>query len=228
MIAAFDAAVHRYLGLDILGRAERVYVEEARQDIPILCLSTTVADGQQYRDMIFDDSVTNCIRVLAFDLPRHGKLSPPEGWQDEERGLVTESDIATIIAVSVALELDRPIVLCCSIGGRTALQLATDQPERFRALIGAQRATLQGLWYHADWLHRPDVHGGEICAALIFGLIAPDGPQADQHETLSHYMQDGPCVFKGDLWFANALTASRTQLWRFFWPVRTPCLKRDT
>ena len=45
------------------------------------------------------------------------------------------------------------------------------------------------------------MHGGEVCAALISGLIAPGGPEADRHETLWHYMQGGPGIFKGDLWF---------------------------
>ena len=59
-------------------------------------------------------------------------------------------------------------------------------------------------YYDLDWLHRPDVHGGEVCGAMISGLIAPTAPEADRWETIWHYMQGGPGVFKGDLHFYTA------------------------
>jgi pimeloyl-ACP methyl ester carboxylesterase len=68
-------------------------------------------------------------------------------------------------------------------------------------LIGLEAADFQAPWYDADWLHRADVHGGEVCAALISGLIAPQSPALYRHETLWQYMQSGPGVFKGDLYF---------------------------
>jgi pimeloyl-ACP methyl ester carboxylesterase len=48
------------------------------------------------------------------------------------------------------------------------------------------------------------VHGGEVCGALVSGLIAPTAPEADRWETVWHYMQGGPGVFKGDLHFYTA------------------------
>ena len=33
--------------------------------------------------MMNDEAVTSRFRVIAFDLPWHGKSYPPEGWQDE-------------------------------------------------------------------------------------------------------------------------------------------------
>lgn len=201
MSAAFDPIVGRYLRLDIDGRAHRVYVEEAGAGMPLLCLHTAGADGRQYRGMMLDEAVTSRFRVIAFDMPWHGKSSPPEGWQDEEYRLSTRGYVEIILAIADALELDRPVVLGCSIGGRIVLQLAADCPERFSGLIGAQAAAWQDPWYDTAWLHRSDMHGGEVCAALISGLIAPGGPEADRHETLWHYMQGGPGIFKGDLWF---------------------------
>ncbi|WP_174802822.1 alpha/beta fold hydrolase [Martelella limonii] len=201
MTAAFDPITGRYLRLEIGGRSHRVYIEEAGEGIPLLCLHTAGADGRQYRDMLLDRKVTDRFRVIAFDMPWHGKSSPPEGFQNEEYQLSTRAYVELILAVSEALELDQPVVLGCSIGGRIVLQLAAECPERFRGLIGAQGAAWQDPWYDTDWLHRADVHGGEVCAALISGLIAAGGPEAARHETLWHYMQGGPGVFKGDLWF---------------------------
>ena len=62
-------------------------------------------------------------------------------------------------------------------------------------------ADYQSPWYDTTWLNRPDVHGGEVCAALVSGLIAPQSPDGARHETLWMYKQGGPGVFKGDLYF---------------------------
>ena len=45
------------------------------------------------------------------------------------------------------------------------------------------------------------MHGGEVAAGAVSGLIAPQAPEAERWETLWHYMQSGPGVFKGDLYF---------------------------
>jgi pimeloyl-ACP methyl ester carboxylesterase len=93
------------------------------------------------------------------------------------------------------------VALGCSIGGRIVLQLAHAHGAEFRALIGLEAADYQQPWYDTSWLHRGDVHGGEVCAALVSGLIAPQSPAQYRHETLWQYMQGGPGVFKGDLHF---------------------------
>ena len=40
-----------------------------------------------------------------------------------------------------------------------------------------------------------------VCAGVISGLVAPTSPDDGRWETLWHYMQSGPGVFKGDLHF---------------------------
>jgi len=89
----------------------------------------------------------------------------------------------------------------CSIGGRIVLSLAIDHASEFRALIGLEAADFQQPWYDTEWLDRPDVHGGEACAALVSGLIAPQSPDNTRRETLWGYKQGGPGIFKGDLYF---------------------------
>ena len=37
--------------------------------------------------------------------------------------------------------------------------------------------------------------------AIVSGLVGPDAPDSERWETLWHYMQGGPGVFKGDLYF---------------------------
>ncbi len=139
--------------------------------------------------------------MIAFDLPRHGKSSPPAGWQDEEYRLTADAYTRIIIAFIAALGLERPVVMGCSIGGRAVLHLALRHPCEFRALIGLESSAHVDPYYDTNWLHRPDVHGGEVAAGAVSGLVAPQAPVADRWETLWHYMQSGPGVFKGDLYF---------------------------
>ncbi len=202
--ALFEPAVGRYLRLEIAGKPHRLYLEEAGSGIPIVCLHTAGADGRQYRGLMNDAELLARFRVIAFDLPWHGKSSPPAGWQNGEYKLTSRAYVDTIMAVVDALALDKPIVIGCSIGGRIVLHLALEHPARFRALIGLESAAHADPYYDLNWLHRPDVHGGEMCGAITSGLIAPTAPEADRWETIWHYMQGGPGVFKGDLHFYTA------------------------
>src|SRR6267378_1169587 len=201
MTAQFEPIVGRYMHLDLFGRKHRLYVEEAGEGTPLLCLHTAGADGRQYRALMNDERVTRRHRVIAFDMPWHGKSSPPSGWHNEEYQLTSAQYTTMILDIITALELDRPILIGCSIGGRIALHLALEHPERFRAIIGLQAGAHVDPYYDLNFLHRPDVHGGEVSATIVSGLVGSDAPDAERWETLWHYMQGGPGVFKGDLYF---------------------------
>ena len=202
MRGEIEPVTGRYVRMSLFGKPHRVYFEEAGQGIPLLCLHTAGADGRQYRALLNDADITRHFRVVAFDMPWHGKSSPPPGFEKTEYQLTTAAYTEMILAFTGAIGLERPVAMGCSIGGRIVLNLAAEHPRNFRALIGLQSAAHQIPWYHdTSWLNRPDVHGGEMCAALVSGLIAPSVPEADRHETLWHYKCGGPGVFKGDLHF---------------------------
>jgi pimeloyl-ACP methyl ester carboxylesterase len=197
----FEPIVGRYLNFDLLGRPHRLYIEEAGQGIPLLCLHTAGSDGRQYRGLLNDKRVTDNYRVIVFDMPWHGKSSPPEGYQNEEYKLTSRDYVRMILEIADALELDRPVVMGCSIGGRIVLYLAHQHAKRFRAIIGLETAAHVAPYYDVNWLHRGDVHGGEVSAGVVSGLVAPTAPDNHRWETLWHYLQSGPGVFKGDLHF---------------------------
>ena len=201
MSAEIEPIVGRYARIGIGGEAHRIYFEESGAGIPLVCLHTAGADGRQWRHLMCDPEVTRHYRVLAFDMPWHGKSNPPEGWEGAEYRLTTAAYAECVRAFCRALELERPVVMGCSIGGRLVLHLAIEHAAEFRALIGLEAADFQAPWYDSDWLDRSDVHGSRLCAALVSGLVAPQSPAPFRHETLWHYMQGGPGVFKGDLHF---------------------------
>ena len=198
---AIEPITGRYMRLDVDGRPHRLYWEEAGAGIPLLCLHTAGSDGRQYRALLNDPEITDRFRVIAFDMPWHGKSSPPSGWQDEEYKLTTDSYVNLIMTVSRALKLDDPVVMGCSIGGRVVLELARRHPDHFKAIIGLQSSAFVQRYFDISWLHRPNIHGGEMAAAYCYGLVGPAAPLEHRWETLWHYMQGGPGIFKGDLYF---------------------------
>src|SRR2546429_643133 len=74
---AFDPAVGRYLRLDIAGKPHRIYVEQAGEGIPLVCLHTAGSDGRQFRGLLNDPQTLARFRVIAFDLPWAGKSPAP-------------------------------------------------------------------------------------------------------------------------------------------------------
>ena len=81
MAAQLEPIVGRYMTLALDGRPHRIYFEQAGEGIPLLCLHTAGADGRQFRNLMLDEDIIRHYRVLAFDMPWHGKSLPPEGWQ---------------------------------------------------------------------------------------------------------------------------------------------------
>jgi pimeloyl-ACP methyl ester carboxylesterase len=238
MTGFIEPIVGRYVHVEIEHAVHRIYFEENGSGIPLVCLHTAGSDARQWRHLLADASFTKNFRIIAFDMPWHGKSNPPEGWIGEEYRLTTTRYTETIRAFCKALSLDRPVVMGCSIGGRIVLNLAIDHAAEFRALIGLEAADFQAPWYDTSWLNRPDVHGGEVCAALVSGLIAPQGPDAARRETLWGYKQGGPGVFKGDLYFyrvdgdlrgrVSAIDTSRCPLFLLTGEYDFSCTPADT
>src|SRR3954465_2195365 len=117
MSPRFEPAIGRYLHLDLLGRPHRLYVEEAGSGIPLLCLHTAGSDGRQYRGLLNDEGGAKKNGVLVLVVPWHGRSSPPLGWENEEYRLTSRDYVRMILEVSSALQLDKPVVMGCSIGG---------------------------------------------------------------------------------------------------------------
>ena len=191
----------RYFNMSVKGESVRIYFEEAGTGIPIVCLHTAGSDSRQFRHLMTDASITEHYRVLALDMPWHGKSNPPIGWREIEYKLTTGLYKETVVAFCQAMELNQPAILGCSMGGRIVLHLALECPDDYRAVIALEGADRLKPYYDTEWLHRPDVNGGEVAAGFVSGQIAPQSPSEYRWETLWAYMQGGPGVFKGDLYF---------------------------
>ena len=69
MTTRFEPIIGRYFHLDLFGRQHRIYVEQAGEGTPLLCLHTAGADGRQYRALMNDERITRGHRVIVFDMP---------------------------------------------------------------------------------------------------------------------------------------------------------------
>lgn len=191
-----------YFGIEVDGVRYRIFYEEAGEGIPLVCLHTAGADSRQWRHLLNDPEVTRRFRVVAFDLPYHGRSNPPEGWWTRKYELSKSLYVGCIRAVYQGLGLERPVLLGCSIGGFVVLQLAVDHEEELRGVIGLQ-SVANGIGRHNDFLHHPAIHGGEFAASYTYGLNSPLSPEEARRENWWYYAQGGPGVYAGDTAFGR-------------------------
>ena len=209
----FEPIVGRYFDLEIGGASHRIFVEEAGQGIPLLCLHTAGADSRQYRHLLNDAAVTSKYRVIAFDMPYHGRSNPPDQWWLHKYKLTTADYIAQIRAVWQALGLSRPVVMGCSMGGAIVLKLAADYQQELRGVVGLESSAYAPGRYN-DYLHHPAIHGGELVASYTYGLCAPASPEVNARENWWYYSQSGPGVYAGDVHFYSVDWDGRADLAR--------------
>lgn len=200
---SFDSPVGRYLRVDLGGEEHRIYFEEAGSGIPLLLQHTAGSHGVQWRHLFESPEITENFRLIAYDLPFHGKSVPPVGrdWWAEEYRLEGGFLRSVPLAISEALSLVQPVFMGCSVGGLLALDLAANHPDAFRAVIAVEGALhiggsmkgLEGFWH-------PQV-SNETKARMMEGLTAPSSPLPYRKETVQTYAAGWPPVFFGDLWY---------------------------
>jgi pimeloyl-ACP methyl ester carboxylesterase len=204
-----DAAVGRYVHLDVDGASHRLYYEEAGSGVPLLCHHTAASDARQWRHLLEDRRVTDHFRVIAYDLPFHGRSLPSgQRWWETEYVLTTQRAMAIAVGLSAVLELDRPVFAGSSIGGMLALDLARYHPDEFRGVIALQGGLRSSGGLDEEGMARmrrfrvaERLADPALAAARMMGMMAPTAPEASRHETMLHYAQAAPGVYAGDLYF---------------------------
>ncbi len=204
--AYHDSPLGRYVHVELAdssGRSTdyRLYYEEAGSGIPLLAQHTAGAQSLQWRHLFECSEITDRFRLIAYDLPHHGKSLPPPGlpWWGEEYLLEGAFLRQVPLALSNALNLERPVFIGCSVGGLLALDLALNHPEKFQAVISIGGALhVGGDWegFSAAW--HPSVGSGAK-ARLMESLCGPDAPTEYVKEVSHVYSAAWPPVFRGDL-----------------------------
>jgi pimeloyl-ACP methyl ester carboxylesterase len=190
----------RYVWLTFQGRRYRIYFEEAGAGPPLLLLHTAGADSRQYAGLLNAPELLARRRLVAFDLPWHGRSFPPDGWWEEEYRLTTDFYAGFVSCFLAAAGLQQPVVLGCSMGGEIVLELALKHAGQFRAAIGVESTDrVDGRFLR--WGHHPQVNESEAVASWVAGLMAPGSPERHRREQWWIYSQGGAGVFNGDIEF---------------------------
>jgi pimeloyl-ACP methyl ester carboxylesterase len=132
--------------LDVAGT--RSFVLEEGEGQPVLCLHTAGQNGVQWRDVQSELAALG-YRVVVPDLPGHGKSEPAPNGPVRDLGVYAEWCEALIDQ----LELERPFVVGCSIGGAITLRLAVRRGDRLAGAVAmaahggsdSGRLTVRGL-----------------------------------------------------------------------------------
>ncbi|MGH3248647.1 MAG: alpha/beta fold hydrolase [Trebonia sp.] len=204
-----DDAVGRYIHLDVEGVRHRLYYEEAGAGVPLLCHHTAAADARQWRHLLEDRRVTSRFRVIAYDLPYHGRSLPAgERWWAEEYVLTRGRAMGLAVTLAAALDLDRPVFVGSSIGGMLALDLARYHQDTFRAVIALQGGLRSSGGLSEEGMARmrrfrvdERLVDPALPGARQSGMMSPAAPEAGRQETMLHYAQSAPGVYAGDLYF---------------------------
>jgi pimeloyl-ACP methyl ester carboxylesterase len=164
----------------------------------VMCLHTAGQSGVQWRH-VASELAEHGYRVIVPDLPGHGRSEPaPAG------------PVASLVAyaewlwkVLDTLDVDRPFVIGCSIGGKLTLELAT-RPDRplagavvMEAEAGPGRVNVAGLRYQLE-----DVAGPSRAERTYLGTLASVGysvPEDKAHLISLMHKREDPEISSSDL-----------------------------
>ena len=197
-------SVGRYMTVGIRGTDHRIFYETAGDGIPLLCLHTAGSDSRQYRYVLEDEEITSSFKVIAFDMPWHGRSSPPPDWRSQRYELTVENYAATILAVCDALDLSSPVLMGCSMGGSIALYMASAHGDRFRGVI-ALEGGFGNPSRRVTWTRHIEVDHSLFLTTWVDGLMSPNSPQELRDEILWEYSQSAPGVYNGDTYLVAEL-----------------------
>ncbi|MDH4565173.1 alpha/beta fold hydrolase [Pseudomonas sp. BN414] len=197
-----DCAIGRYVFVQSGEAKARVYYEEAGHGpITLVLQHTAGADSRQYRHMLANPELQRRFRMIAWDLPSHGKSLPPIGsrwWEEAYRPTKVELlDWST--AIVKALQLDKPIYLGCSVGGQLALDLAAHHADHYRAFVALNGwYEIRSRGHYNNDLHRKPTTSTDFFASRILAATAPGAPEASAQEVYWVYRSNFPGVYAGD------------------------------
>jgi len=189
-----------YVWVELEGRPNRIYYEEAGAGHDLLCLHTAGSDSRQFYRLMNDAGLAAEWRMVAFDMPWHGKSLPPEGAFPGAWQLDTQRYVAAIESVIEALGLRRPVLLGSSMAGQICLEMALRWGERLGGVIACE-ASERIVGREVPFSRHPLINQATFVPEWVHGLMAPQGPRARAREIWWEYSQGGYGAFWGDIRF---------------------------
>lgn len=190
----------RYHPVRLAEGACDLYTEEAGSGRPLLFLHTAGADGRQFLGQLSDTGLAARYRMLAPDMPFHGRTLPPAGWQGEPYRLTGERYLGWCAAIIEQVIGEKPIVAGGSMGAAMALMLAAERPDLVAGVIAIE-PPFRSPGRRNPFQHHVGIHAGLHNAAFVRGLMSPVSPLEQRRRAAWIYAQGAPQIYAGDLAF---------------------------
>lgn len=198
----FDALSHvrgQYVRLDTAPDTW-VYSESCGEGPPLLMLHTAGADARQWHGLMAQEALRQAWRMLAFDVPGHGRSPLPEGLANWTWQLDQDQYINWVLRYLDAMQLDKVTLMGCSMGSAISLPLLARHPDRFVGAVLLE-APFHSPGRRSPYLNHAQVHGGRLSAAWVGALLSPNSPASGRDHATWIYSQSAPSVYEGDLAF---------------------------
>jgi len=191
-----------YAELDLGGRQASIYYETSglASGPPLLMLHTAGADSRQYHALMADPGLRRQWRMIAFDMPGHGRSMPLPGQAWTEAGLTLDAYLQACLAVIRQVARAPAVLLGCSMGAAMALVAAARSPADVAGVV-ALEAPWKASGRRTPMLCHPQVNQAAHNPAYVRGLMAPSSPLAARRDAAWIYSQGGFDVYANDLWF---------------------------
>jgi pimeloyl-ACP methyl ester carboxylesterase len=177
-----------------------IFMESAGDGRPLLFLHTAGADSRQFLGQLADCELAASYRMIAPDMPFHGRSLPPAGWQGEAYRLDAERYLGWCSAIIEQAIGEKVIVAGGSMGAAMALLLAAERPDLVAGAIAIE-PPFQSKGRRNPFQHHVAVHAGLHNAAFVRGLMSPTSPLDQRRRAAWIYSQGAPQIYTGDLAF---------------------------
>lgn len=190
----------RYHRLALPEGAADVHVETAGSGRPVLFLHTAGADARQFHGQLADVALGQDWRMVAPDMPFHGRSMPPEGWRGEPYRLTGERYLGWCAALIEQVVGEKAIVAGGSMGAALALLIAAERADLVAGVIAIE-PPFRSKGRRNPFQHHVAVHAGLHNAAFVRGLMSPTSPLDSRRRAAWIYSQGAPEIYAGDLAF---------------------------
>ncbi|MCJ9728666.1 alpha/beta fold hydrolase [Bradyrhizobium sp. PRIMUS42] len=190
----------RYAPVVADGVSTDIYFEEAGSGPPVVLLHTAGADSRQYTRLLADTALAKHFRMIAFDMPGHGRSFPSFEAMRSVHNL-TQAGYVAVVDAFISSIIGEPVLLTgCSMGAAISLALAAERPELLRGVI-ALEPPLKSPGRSNPYLVDVRVANGSHNSAYVAGLMCPSGPSEERARAEWIYAQAAPGIYSGDLTF---------------------------
>lgn len=197
-----SAIAGHYATVDLGAASTSLYYETSglADGPPLLMLHTAGADSRQYHALMADPGLRRQWRMIAFDMPGHGRSMPLPGQAWTETGLTRDAYLRTCLAVIRQVAGGPAVLLGCSMGAAMALVAAARSPDDVAGVV-ALEAPWKATGRRTPMLCHPQVNQAAHNPAYVRGLMGPAATLEARRDAAWIYAQGGFNVYANDLWF---------------------------